>query len=775
MKDFKTLILDKLFNIRPLIIVLFFLCTCFLAWKASHIYFDAGYKKVIPLEHEYMKTFVKHKEQFGGGNQILIALENTKGDIFQADILELLKTITDEVFFIEGVDRSQVTSLFTPNVRYIEVVEGGFAGGPVIPADFKPTKQNIDDVRRNAIKAGIVGLLVSNDFSSALINVTLQDVNPATGKKLDCIEIAKKFEKIRHKYENKTIKIHIIGFAKMVGDIADGLANVVMFFGLAIIITFILVLIYCRSIKLSILTIICSIIAVIWQLGLLNLFGFGMDPMAILVPFLIFAIAVSHGMQMINGMCNNISRGMDSKKAAKTVFQLLFIPGGIALITDSVGFMTLFLIKIEMIRELAINASMGVAVIILTNLVLLPVLLSYFTFNEKFKEEFNKKHIFREKIWKPLSNLVFPKIGLIPVAISIVFFIAGLKYANEMKIGDLHAGAPALHSDSRYNTDTAFITERFSIGVDVISIITEAPPNACTQYKYMEAIDRFHWHMENVEGVQSVMSLPKIAKIYNAAYNEGNIKWRVLSRNTAVLTQSTARVKSSSGLLNSDCSVMPIIIYTKDHKAQTIDTIIKAAKEYIQGHPVEDLKFRLATGPVGIMAAKNEAVAAAQCPMFLWVYGVIILLCLITYKSLKATLCVVIPLLLVSFLAQAFMAILKIGLNVSTLPILALGVGIGVDYGIYIISPMLKFLKKGMGLQNAFYNTLKTTGSAVFFTGLTLAVGVSTWIFSCLKFQVDIGILLTFMFLLSMLGAIFLLPALAGIMWNGKLFYKKSG
>ncbi|MCH7893039.1 MAG: MMPL family transporter [Proteobacteria bacterium] len=175
----------------------------------------------------------------------------------------------------------------------------------------------------------------------------------------------------------------------------------------------------------------------------------------------------------------------------------------------------------------------------------------------------------------------------------------------------------------------------------------------------------------------------------------------------------------------------------------------------------DDVKFRLATGNVGVMAATNEEVSEAQFPILMGVFAAIILLCWVTFRSLRAVLCIVLPLGLVSLLAYALMAILEIGLKVNTLPVVALGVGVGVDYGIYIFSRMQEFLKRGETLHAAFLDTLSVTGNGVVFTAVTLGVGVATWIFSPLKFQADMGILLTFMFLVNMLGAIFLLPALA--------------
>jgi predicted RND superfamily exporter protein len=234
------------------------------------------------------------------------------------------------------------------------------------------------------------------------------------------------------------------------------------------------------------------------------------------------------------------------------------------------------------------------------------------------------------------------------------------------------------------------------------------------------------------------------------------------------MAQSVTYIDTSTGLLNNDCSVMPVVIYTADHKAETIDRVVAAVKEFRQQHGREDLKFRLATGNVGVMAATNEAVSAAQFPMLAWVFAAIILLCLVTFRSVRATLCIVIPLMLVSLLAYALMAMLEIGLKTSTLPVVALGVGIGVDYGIYIYSRLRGIRAEGKPLRDAYRQTLSIAGIGVLFTAITLAVGVATWIFSPLKFQADMGILLTFMFLVNMIGAVMLLPALAAWMLPDK-------
>ncbi|MGL1956216.1 MAG: MMPL family transporter [Colwellia sp.] len=758
-----------LFRNRLFVLTLFIAASIFLLFQASQIKLGASFTKNIPLNHSYMQTYLKHRANFGGANNILISVCDAQGDIFNANFFNALKGVHDKLFFIPGVDRIQVKSIFSPSTRFVEIVEDGFAGGPVIPADFQANEQGLAVVKGNIQKAGIVGSIVADDYSCAMVKASLLDINPTTGEKLDTLQMAEQLEQeVRQEFEQGNISVHIIGFAKMVGDVADGAKGVVVFFAIAIAITAFMVYFFCHSISLTLLPIVCSLVAVIWQLGMLSTLGFALDPMSILVPFLVFAIGVSHGVQMINSVVKEVHNGLSSQAAAQASFRALLIPGGIALLSDTVGFLTLFSIDIGIIRELAITASLGVAMIILTNLMLLPLLVSYLRITPADRAN-QAGNIGAESIvWQLMATFATKGPARFILVFTALLFAAGFYHSQALKIGELHAGAPALHESSRYNQDTFLITDKYAISVDYMSIIIETTPDACTYYETMNTIDRFQWRMENVPGVQSAVSLASISKIVNAGYNEGNYKWRVIPQNQQTLVQSIARVPSSSGLLNSDCSVMPVILFLKDHKAETIDIVIDevllAAKEL----GTKQIQFKLASGPVGVMAATNEAVADAQLPMMLYVYGAVIILCFLSFKSVRATIVVVLPLYVVSTLAQWLMTALDIGLTVSTLPVIALGVGIGVDYGIYILSTMSIKLKEGANVHDAYLAALKERGSAVLITGVTLAIGVSTWFFSDLKFQVDMGVLLTFMFLVNMLAAVIVLPALAAFLWKDK-------
>ena len=761
-------VLERLiFNNRPAVILLCIMISAFLFWNAAQVRPETSFEKMIPLKHPYIEKMLEHRNDLANlGNSVRISVENTQGDIFDKDYMETLRQISDEAFYIPGVDRSGVRSLWSPNVRWTEVTEQGFAGGEVIPQTYDGSPESLEELRSNILKSGQVGRLVGNNFKSSIVEIPLLEEFPDPENQSQLIKLDYQAfshsleEKIRDKYQlqNPNIKIHINGFAKKVGDLIDGLFGVALFFAIAIGITFALLFWFTRCIRSTVAVLFATLVAVGWQLGLLHLMGFGLDPYSMLVPFLVFAIGISHGVQKINGIAMASGTALDSLTAARMAFRQLFVPGLVALSSDAVGFITLLLIDIGVIRELAMGASVGVAVIILTNLIFLPVLISYIGISKKAITVSRENASRENPLWRWIARFASPKVAPVSIALALCALVFGLWYGQNLKIGDLDQGAPELHADSRYNLDNDFMIQNYSTSSDVLVVMVKTPTEGCSSYNTLKAMDDLTWRMENTSGVQSVVSMVTVSKQVIKGMNEGSLKWETLSRNQHVLNNSIAR---ADALYNSDCSLAPLLVFLEDHKAQTLSTAVAAVEEFAATHNTDEHQFLLAAGNAGIEAATNDVISASETMMLIAVYSAVIFMCLITFRSLAATACVILPLVLTSVLGNALMAWMGIGVKVATLPVIALGVGIGVDYGIYIYSRLETFLRMGMPLQEAYYQTLKSTGKAVLFTGVCLAIGVATWMFSAIKFQADMGLMLTFMFLWNMFGAIWLLPALA--------------
>jgi predicted RND superfamily exporter protein len=586
------------------------------------------------------------------------------------------------------------------------------------------------------------------------------DINPETGEPLDYQAFSTALEKnVRDKYQSDKIKIHITGFAKVVGDLIDGATQVIFFFAITVLITLVLLYWYSRCIKSTLIPVFCSVVAVVSGLGILHSLGYGLDPYSMLVPFLIFAIGVSHGVQIINSVAHEMMHGAEKLVASRRTFRKIYIPGLTALITDGIGFATLLIIDIQVIKDLAVCASIGVAVLVISNLVLLPLLMSYTGVSQRAIEKLRKSEEGQKhQLWITLAGLAHRKIASVAVVVCVLLFAFGVYKGMDLKIGDLDPGAPELRADSQYNLDNAFMNDNYSISSDVFVIMLKTPKEGNSNYDTLVAVDRLQWALEHLEGVQSTVSLVDATKLVLSSFNEGSYKWLSLSRNQIVLNQAIMKLPES--ITNKGGDLSPVIVFLNDHRAETLTRVVNAVETFVDDNEMEDAELLLAAGNAGIEAATNIVIKKDQYLMLIWVYSVVAILCLITFRSVRAAICVLIPLALTSVLCQALMTYLGIGIKVATLPVIALGVGVGVDYGIYIFSKLQSHLAEGEPLAVAYYHTLKTTGKAVAFTGLTLGVGVCTWAFSPIKFQADMGILLTFMFLWNMVGALVLLPAL---------------
>jgi len=753
------------FNHRPWVMAVCLLLTLLLGWQATKLRLNASFEKTIPTAHAYIVNYFANKANLAGQtNAMRIAVETTGTTIFDKAYLDTLQKLSDEVFLLPGVDRPFMKSLWTSNTRWVAVTEDGLDGNTVMGDSYDGSPRALAEVRANVERSGEIGQLVAGNFKSSIVFVPLLDKNPKTGEALDYGELSRQVEALRGKYQSDTIRIHVTGFAKVAGDLIEGLQQVLMFFGLALAICAAVLYGYTRCSRSTALVVACSVVAVVWQFGLLALLHYELDPYSVLVPFLVFAIGMSHGAQKMNGIMQDIGRGTHRVVAARYTFRRLFVAGLTALLCDAVGFAVLTLIKIPVIQDLAAVASIGVAVLIFTNLVLLPILLSYVGVSagaaqRSLRLDAGNGTTVRPWLWRQLDRFTQRGPALAAIVASLLLAVVGYAISRHLAIGDLDPGAPELRADSRYNRDTQFMARNYAASSDILVVMVSTPEDQCTRYGTLARVDRLAWRLEQLPGVESTNSMAALSKLAMVGYNEGNLKWFELIPNAAAL--GGVQTRAPRELFNQGCSFLSLYVYLKDHKAETLSRVVDAAEDFIKASSNPDERFMLAAGSAGIDAATNIVVKQAMHEMLLWVYGAVLLLCWLTFRSWRAVVCAVLPLVLTSILCEALMVALNMGVKVATLPVIALGVGIGVDYALYVLSVMLARLRAGESLSAAYHHALQFTGRVVMLTGITLALAVGTWAFSPIKFQADMGILLAFMFVWNMVGALVLLPALA--------------
>lgn len=757
-----------LFDHRFLVILLCVVLTAAFAWQLRLLTVNASFDKMLPQSHSFVQNYFENSDQLRiSENSIRIVIENTEGDIYDRDYLSVVAEAYDKIFLTSYADRAWIQALFSPAVRWSEVTEQGFTGGSVMPSGSMAQEDFLTNLKINIGKADLVGTLVADNERSTMIVMPLLERDSQTGEVVSYAEVSRMLEELRSTVEeDPRYRVHIIGFGKLVGDLIQALEKVMTFFLLAAAIVAIIIYTYSRSARGTFVVLFSSMVAVVWQLGLSATIGQEINPYSVLVPFLVFAIGVSHGTQSMNGILQDVGRGMSGYVAARQTFRRLLIPGLMALVSDAVGFAVLMYIDIPVIRELAWLASIGVAFLILTNLILLPILLSLTGVSTKAAKRSLGSPAGKAGVGSSIALFLerFAERRNATIVLVGAIILGGLGYikSKEVQIGDLDQGAPELRADSPYNLDNAFITANYGTSSDVFIVMVKTASEGCRTYETLTEMSRLEKQLGAVPGVQKTESLVGLVRQYNAGAYYGNQKWLTVARDDYLLRDAVNFGQLwNSSLLNNDCSLVPVLAYLADHKADTLARVTDAAQEFADTVSTEDRQFLLAAGNAGVAAATNEVVASASSMMLIYVYAAVALVCFITFRSWRAVLIALLPLVLTSVLSEALMVALGIGIKVATLPVIALGVGVGVDYALYLLSAQIAFLRQGLPLREAYRHALASTGKVVALIGVTLAVGVITWAWSPIKFQADMGILLTFMFIWNMLGALVLIPALS--------------
>jgi predicted RND superfamily exporter protein len=766
-----------LFNNRPVILLICVILTIFLGFEATHVKLNASFTKMIPTHQSFIVNYLQHYQELQSqGNAIRISVQADNGTIINAHYLDVLKRINDQIYLLSNVDRGHMTSLWTSNTRWTAVTGDGLDGGPVIDANYDGSPQQLGIISQNIAKTGRVGELVSNDYTSSMIYVPLLEYDGLTGKPIDYGGLATELNTIRKQFSHQGVTLHIIGFAMVVGDMINDIKGIVIFFAISVMIALAVLFWYTRCWRSTILVVSASLIAVVWQLGIVPLLGYELTPYSVLIPFLVFAIGMSHGAQKMNGVMQDIGRGAPPLVAARNTFRRLFLAGFAALTCDAASFAVLMTIHIDAIRELALLASIGVGILVFTNLIMLPMLLSYVGVSTKaaVRSLRNESSVAQDRVahpvWDFLDKFTTRRYAAGAIIVALILGSVGLYIGRNVQIGDLNSGAPELRQGSQYNNDNAYIIGHYSGGSDTLVVMIDTAPNACISYSTVSTLDRLEWQLDQLPQVESTQSIGSSSAYLASLVTENSPKWYGVPYNQSFLDNLWNYTPRS--LANLGCNFDALYVSLTDHKAATLNTVVKTISAFTANpaNQSPDFKISLAGGNAGIEAATNIVIQSANRIMLFLVYGTVISFCFIVFRSWRAVLCATLPLVLTSILAQALMVWLGIGIKVATLPVVALGVGIGVDYALYVLGIVMKQLRSGASLSEAYHHALLFTGKVVLLTGLTLAAGVITWAFAPIKFQADMGLLLSFMFLWNMLGAMILLPSLAYFLLPQRLF-----
>jgi len=746
---------------------------------ASQIRVESPTIDLFPSTHSYVETFVKYSEIFGGASRVVIQLETEDGDIFEKKTLEKIRRITKELELIEGVNNYQVLSLAQRKIKELKVDSvRGFRAVPVMWPKVPQTAEEIAKLKyRIHTNRRYHGTLVALDDTATLIVAGFFE------DKLEPQAIYEKIDEILEKEQEPGVKFHVIGRPIMLGYILIKSPELLWLFIATVVSILLVLLLYFRDLRGVLVPLVTALVSAVWGIGFLGLLdqifppggegaffglkGFNFDMLVIVVPFIISARALSHSVQLIERYLEEFEQHHSKHEAAVATFSGLFKPGVLSIVTDAAGVALVLLTPIPLLQKLALMGGFWVLSILVSDVIFNPVFLSILPAPRPRKEG-----------RKPLVDRLLHMVGgwclgwqrKVILGVSLVVFGLGFYFAKDLVVGDVHPGTPMLWPDSTYNKDTEAIADKFSNTEEFTVVVEGASRDAIKKPEVLRAMESFQRHMESIPEVGATSSLADLLPGIISILHSSDPRWELIPNDPRDSGFFLEMIFSSSEpgdlvrFVTIDSQNANIVCYLRDHKGETLRRVVAHAKEFIANTQVEGAQFRLAGGYGGLLAAINEEVTVHQTTITLLAFSVVFLFCAVAYRSILAGFLFLVPLAVSNYLTYALMGARGIGLDVNALPVVALGVGLGVDYGLYVVERIKEEYENTGDLNRAILIAVTTAGKAVLFTASTMVFGVVFWAFSFLKFQADMGTLLLFWMIVSMLGGLILLPAIVAVL-----------
>lgn len=762
----------------PFIIAILIL-TGFLTYAMKDLGFKTVLESTLPPRHPYVQINAQFQKMFGGANTMVVAVESKKGDIFNRKFLEKFKFLTDEIKYYPDAVTSQVVSISQSKVKNIRGVEGGMDIRAFFEKGVPQTKQEIAVLRENIFSnESVRGILVSATGNAALIIANFND-------NIDYQKLFRFLQKTKSQVEDDDIKVYMSGRPTLLGWIYDNNFRAFVIFAVSVLAELLLIGVCLKRFHplFTPLPVGLALLNALWGLGVMGLAKFNLDPLGMVIPFVIGARIISHVVQMTERYGEHYRELADTKEASVAVIRSMFIPSATSIITDAAGLFVLCIVPIPLLRTLGWIAGLWLLSAVVGVSILCPILFSYLPAPLKGEHKHEKDALGRlmERLGKWLTEgsrrgSARRSMGWV-LGIYIIIFSGSFLLAQRAEIGDAHPGSSLLWPNSVYNRDDERINRLFPGTNQMYVILDGKEQGTLKDPEVLRSVEAFERDIAGSDGFGGSESLAAIVKKLNREFHEGDPKWSMLpaSAEKTAFYLWMFESKSDPGDLDrwTDISYQygNIISYFKDHKGETVRGAIGRAKQFLASNslPTEKVAFRLAGGVVGVTAATDEVVAKYN-DLTLWIaLGVIFICCVIPYRSFGRAFILLASLVTANYVTMAYMAITKMGMTINVLPVAAIGAGLGVDYGIYVISRINDELLATGDILLSIQNTLITTGRAVFITGMTVVVGIAFWYFSALRFQAEMGFLMAFLILINMIGAVFLVPSLA-YLFRGKLF-----
>ncbi|MFH1889010.1 MAG: MMPL family transporter [Candidatus Omnitrophota bacterium] len=738
----------------------------FFAYQLKNLSFETNLGDFYPLKHPYLKIQKRLNEIFGGLNQVSIALEAKDGTVLNPVTLDKVWRITNQLYLTEGINAARVVSLSARKVKYIEANEEGFVtewmmhDPPRTPEEIKRLEYKI---KRSPL---VLGPIVSKDFKATLIQADFES-------DISARKIFNVLQDIKKQYEDKNHNIYITGQPVLQGWLDFYLPRMSSLFLVTLLVVALVLYNVFKSKRGVMLPLMSAGMATLWGLGMTVLFGYKLTPSTVLAPFLVFALGVSHSVQFIKRYYEYMSKHKrNSKAAAINITHSLFIPAFTGLLTDGIAPFALLIVPLGMVRSLAIAIGFGILSVFFSTVILVPNMLSFMAPPRRLEVIKEERTTLTNRILGYFARLAVNRRSRW-MTIAGFFLLTGIAVLgmSRLEVGDKKPGSSLLYGNSPYNRAEGFISEHFATTDPYYIFVEGKGQDAFLNNTVLREMDSLQRYLEKeVDGVGRSLSLVEYIKGMNMAMFAGDPREFKIPDNDQTIAEYlflyslTGFPGDFDPVVNFNYKYANIKVDLKDHKASTMNNVIGKTEDWIKAnHKTKEADFYYAGGTIGMLAAVNQIVATMLSANSLLTAALVFLCLVFAYGSLVSGWLLMIPLLFRTLLVFGILGFLNVSLTQEMIPVVALGIGFGDDFGIYIVSRIKDELKEGGGkieLKDALIETMSSSGKAVFFTGITLTIGIATWIFSSILLQARLGALLAFFIFFNAIGTLGVLPAM---------------
>lgn len=763
---------------RVILLILILIGTGFFAYKAIQLEVETDFNAMYPPSHPYIQLYNEYKDMFGSANEMIVILENKKRDIYNPETLDKLERITKSLMNMKGVNPYQIGSLSHPSVKDVST---GFSGVKVAPImegiDDTDAKLNLLEKRvyRNS---GMRGIFVSVDDSSAAAYAGFWEED------LDLRQLHTNIQTLKNEIEDEDHRLYVTGYPMLYATVISYSPMMIIILALTFGVLLVLLIFYFRSVQGVFVPITSGVISAIWGLGFAAFLGYDLDPLVLVVPVLLSARALSHSVQAMERYLEEYYRLRDKEKAVVKAYSSLYRPAVLSIITDGLGILTIAVATIPLMQKLAFFSSFWIISIYISVVLLNPILFMFLP-APKTKApsqgltdvSISDSETARggDRIYLGIARflLFLSRSWRRPVVLGIMLavMVGGGYLASHLKVGNTSPGAAIFFPDHPYNVASRKMSSDFSGSSQIVVIAEGKEKKAIVNEEAMSALAEMQLYMENkIESIEGTLTIADMIKRINMLFHEGYPKWSLVpssDRNVAQILYLIG-AKMAPGEMDLYISLpeyknATVRGYLTQYDNQTIKNVISKLENFIDNHEYENFNFRLAGGIVGIQAAINEEVEWSYWVNLALIFSLTFLLCAAAYQSIVIPGILILPLIISQIACEVFMLLMGIDLNINSLPVAAIGVGIGIDYGIYVFDRIREVYWERQDIEVSKFVALTSTGKAVIFTATTLVVGVIFWILSPIKFQYEMGLLLAFLMVANFLGAVLTIPTMVSV------------